>query len=43
MRLAAILAGVLLAACGGNVRTTEPVQYDLGNLAGRWSGSTPAA
>lgn len=43
MRLAAILAGVLLAACGGNVRTTEPVQYDLGNLAAKvteaWSGS----
>jgi cholesterol transport system auxiliary component len=32
-------AGLLLAACGGNVRTTDPVQYDLGNLTGNWSGS----
>jgi cholesterol transport system auxiliary component len=35
----AIFAGVLLAACGGNVRTTEIAQYDLGNLTGAWSGS----
>lgn len=38
-RVAAILAGVLLAACGGNVRTAEMAQYDLGNLTGNWSGS----
>ena len=37
-RLAAILAGVLLAACGGNVRTAEPAQYDLGHLTGTWTG-----
>ncbi|MDP2821571.1 MAG: ABC-type transport auxiliary lipoprotein family protein [Sulfuritalea sp.] len=30
-----ILAGVLLAACGGNVRTSETVQYDFGNLAAK--------
>ena len=30
----AILAGMLLAACGGNVRTTEAVRYDFGSLAG---------
>lgn len=34
-----ILAGVLLAACGGNVRTTEMVRYDFGNLAGSWPAS----
>lgn len=34
MKLAAsILAGTLLAACGGNVRTTEMVRYDFGDLA----------
>ena len=32
--LAAILAGALLVACGGNVQTTEMVRYDFGNLAG---------
>ncbi len=33
MKLAAsILAGMLLAACGGNVRTTEMVRYDFGDL-----------
>ena len=37
--LVAGLAGALLAACGGNVRTVEMVQYDLGNLSGSWSGS----
>lgn len=35
----AILAGGLLAACGGNVATVEPVRYDLGSLAGNWSGA----
>ncbi|MFH1870393.1 MAG: hypothetical protein ABIK82_07625 [Pseudomonadota bacterium] len=29
--LAMILAGSLLAACGGNVRTAEPVRYDFGS------------
>lgn len=38
-RIASILAGALLVACGGNVRTTEMAQYDLGNLSGHWSGS----
>lgn len=38
-RVVSILAGLLLAACGGNVRTTEPVRYDLGSLAGNWTGS----
>ena len=33
--LAIILAGTLLAACGGNVRTAEPVRYDFGNLAAK--------
>ena len=35
-----ILAALLLAACGGGkLRTVEPARYDLGNLAGAWSGS----
>lgn len=38
-RLIAILAGVLLAACGGPMRTVEPASYDLGNPGGNWSGS----
>ena len=29
--LAMVLAGSLLAACGGNVRTAEPVRYDFGS------------
>lgn len=33
--LATILASALLAACGGNVRTAEPVRYDFGNLAAK--------
>jgi len=37
--LVSVLAVLLLAACGGNVRTTEMVQYDLGHLAGKGSGS----
>ena len=37
--LITILAGGLLAACGGNVATVEPARYDLGSLIGRWSGS----
>jgi cholesterol transport system auxiliary component len=42
-RLFAILAGVLLGACGGNVLTGESVRYDFGNLPGKmtdaWAGS----
>ncbi|MCX7147745.1 MAG: ABC-type transport auxiliary lipoprotein family protein [Sulfuritalea sp.] len=38
-RGAMVLAGLLLAACGGNVRTVEAVQYDLGSLGGHWAGS----
>lgn len=37
--LITILAGAVLAACGGNVATVEPVRYDLGSLTGKWSGS----
>ena len=37
--LIAILAGALLAACGGHVRTAEMASYDLGNPGGSWSGS----
>lgn len=37
--LVSILAGLLLAACGGNVRTMELARYDFGSLAGAWSGS----
>lgn len=33
-RLLAMLAVLLLAACGGNVRTADPVRYDLGSLDG---------
>ncbi len=36
--LISMLGCMLLAACGGNVRTTEPVQYDFGNLAGSGAG-----
>ena len=38
-RLASIFAGLLLAACGGNVRTNEIARYDLANLSGNWSGA----
>lgn len=37
--LLAIVVGLLMAACGGVTRTAEPVQYDLGDLSGKWSGS----
>lgn len=37
--LVAILAGVLLAACGGNGRTSEFARYDFGDLPGKGSGS----
>jgi cholesterol transport system auxiliary component len=30
--LASLLAGLLLAACGGNVRIGDPVRYDFGRL-----------
>ncbi|MDP2823459.1 MAG: ABC-type transport auxiliary lipoprotein family protein [Sulfuritalea sp.] len=33
--LATIFAASLLAACGGNLRTAEPVRYDFGNLAAK--------
>lgn len=32
--LLAIVLVMLLGACGGNVRSTEPVRYDFGSLAG---------
>ncbi|MCK9382863.1 MAG: PqiC family protein [Sulfuritalea sp.] len=42
-RAVSILAGLLLAACGGNVRTAEVVRYDFGSLAAKvtesWTGS----
>ena len=38
-RLASMLAGVLLAACGGNLRTSDVARYDLGDLAGKGFGS----
>lgn len=45
-RLVAVFAAALLVACGGNVRTTEAVQYDFGDLAVKgakpWSGSRVA-
>ncbi|OHC70601.1 MAG: hypothetical protein A3H93_13480 [Rhodocyclales bacterium RIFCSPLOWO2_02_FULL_63_24] len=37
--LVSMLGGLLLAACGGNVRTMELARYDFGSLAGAWSGS----
>lgn len=39
-RLVTILAGTLLAACGGSVATVEPVRYDFGSLSGSGSGSS---
>lgn len=33
-RLSGLLAVLLLAACGGNVRTTEAVRYDFGDVSG---------
>lgn len=38
----AMLAGALMTACGGNVRTvgaSEPARYDFGDVAGTWRGS----
>lgn len=37
----AVLACLLLAACGGRVGSGEPVRYDFGELAGAWSASRP--
>ncbi|MCF8179205.1 MAG: PqiC family protein [Sulfuritalea sp.] len=37
--LVAIVVGLLMAACGGITQKLEPVQYDLGDLSGNWSGS----
>ncbi|KAF0163620.1 MAG: hypothetical protein FD157_2950 [Rhodocyclaceae bacterium] len=39
----AILAGMLLAACGGNVRTTEAARYDFGNLAAKVKEAGPGS
>ena len=32
--LVVVFAGILMSACGGNVRTSEPVQYDFGDIGG---------
>mgnify|MGYP002635101608 CR=1 FL=1 len=37
--LLAILVGLLMVACSGITQIAEPVQYDLGDLSGKWSGS----
>jgi cholesterol transport system auxiliary component len=37
--LLTILAGALLAACGGNVATVAPLRYDFGSLSGGNPGS----
>lgn len=37
--LLAIVIGLLMTACGGVTQTVEPVQYDLGDLSGKWAGS----
>ncbi|MDK9704348.1 MAG: PqiC family protein [Sulfuritalea sp.] len=37
----AILAGMLVAACGGNVRAPEAARYDLGNPAGKAAEARP--
>lgn len=34
--MASILAGLLLAACSGNLRTGEVNRYDFGSLTGAW-------
>jgi cholesterol transport system auxiliary component len=39
----AILAGMLLAACGGNVPITEPARYDFGSLAAKATEAGPAS
>lgn len=39
----AILAGMLLAACGGNVRTTEAARYDFGSLAAKVTEAGPGS
>lgn len=36
---AVIFAATLLAACGGNVRTSEIARYDFGELPGKGTGS----
>jgi cholesterol transport system auxiliary component len=38
-RIATLMAGVLLVACGGNVQTIDIARYDLGSVAGNWPGS----
>lgn len=37
--LVTILAGAVLAACGGSVATVEPVRYDFGSSSASGSGS----
>lgn len=39
----AILAGMLLAACGGNVRTTEAARYDFGNPPAKGTEAGPVS
>ncbi|MCX7168688.1 MAG: ABC-type transport auxiliary lipoprotein family protein [Rhodocyclales bacterium] len=39
----AILAGLLLAACGSNVRTTEAARYDFGNLPAKVTEAGPVS
>lgn len=41
--LAIILASLLLAACGGNVRTAEPARYDFGAQAARNAEAGPVS
>lgn len=41
--LAMILAGSLLAACGGNVRTADPARYDFGSPDARQAEAGSAA
>ncbi len=38
-RLVTVIAALLLVACGGNVRTAEPVRYDFGSLDGSAAAS----
>jgi len=37
--LVAMIAGLLLAACGGKLGSAEPARYDFGDLAGTWAAS----
>lgn len=42
-RLLVVLAGALLAACVGNVRTTDMARYDFGDIAAREAEQWPAS